>query len=109
MIKLVIGFNLVIALFGFYVAWRIWQMKRWLMSFTVVLTSWERNTHRVLNPERTPELILRGQQATAASRQKFAQLARQLQQLQQILAVALIGIRLFRARTQRQHSRIRNN
>lgn len=78
------------------------------MSVTVVLTSWERNTHRVLNPNRTPDWILQGQQATVSARQKYADLEKQLQQLQQIFSVALIGVRLLRSHAGTQQRRARN-
>lgn len=95
MIQLVIVINIAIALLGFYVAWRIWLVKQALATAASVLASWERNTHWALNPERTPDLILRGQQATASLREGYARLEYQMQQLQKIFAIALIGLRLL--------------
>ena len=109
MIQLVIGFNIAIALLGFYMAWRIWLVKRALAAATTALTSWERNTHRVLNPEITPELILRGQQATASLRERYARLEHQIQQLQKIFSMALLALRLLQrgGRRRRKPLRIR--
>ena len=98
MIQLVIGINIAIALFGFYIAWRIWLVKRALTTAAIALTAWERNTHRVLNPERTPDRLLRGQRATASLREKYVRLDYQLQQLRKIFAIALIGLRLLQRR-----------
>lgn len=107
-ISLVITFNIAIALFCFYLAWRIWLVKRALATVAVVLTVWERNTHWALNPAIRPELILRGQQATASLRERYALLELQMQRLQRILAVALMGLRLLqRGRWRRRPPRIR--
>jgi hypothetical protein len=96
-IQLVISLNIAIALFGFYLAWRIWRVKRVLTAATVALTAWERNTHRALNPDITPALILRGQIATASLRDRYARLEKQLYQLQRIFSLASLGLRLWRA------------
>ncbi len=107
-IQLVIAFNIAIALCGFYLAWRIWLIKRALATAAIVLTAWERNTHRVLDLAITPELILRRQQATVSLRERYALLELQIRQLQKIFAIALTGLRLLlRGRWRRRLPRIR--
>ncbi|NER80893.1 MAG: hypothetical protein F6K42_15250 [Leptolyngbya sp. SIO1D8] len=108
MIQLVISLNVAIALCGFYIAWRIWLVKRTLGAVATMLAAWERNTHRTLNPERTPDLILKGQQATKSLRGRYARIEQQLQHLRQILAIALMGVRLLQVGgRRRKRSRIR--
>ena len=99
MIKLVIGMNIAIALCGFYLAWRIWQVKRELTSITVALTAWESHIHRALNPDATPKLILRGQQAMVSARERYARLLAQVHQLQRIFLITLRVLRVLRVRT----------
>lgn len=95
MLKLVVAINMVIALGGFYLAWRLWRVKQGLARFAAVLTIWERNTHRALNPDITPALIRRGQTGTASLRDQYALLEKQLQQLQRVVTFALMGRRLL--------------
>lgn len=94
MIKLVIGLNIAIALFGFYLAWRIWRVKRVLTSATVALTSWERSLHQALNTDNLPTSLLQTRRATALTRKRYARLLAQLQQLQRIFAIALLVMRV---------------
>lgn len=98
MIKLVIGVNVAIALLGFYLAWRIWQAKQTLRSATIALTAWERSVHNALDPDQMPTLILRGSQTTASVRRRYADWQTQLRQLQKILAISLVVLRLFQQR-----------
>ncbi|MBE7381086.1 MAG: hypothetical protein F6J95_006720 [Leptolyngbya sp. SIO1E4] len=107
MIQVVIGLNIAIALFGFYVAWRIWRVRQALAGFAVMLAAWERHTHWALNPDRTPDLILRGQQATASLRERYGRLEAQLQQFRRILALALLGLRLLRSGGRRRRRLLR--
>lgn len=93
LIAFVIGLNIAIALLGFYLTWRIWQVKRALTATTVVLTAWERQTHEALDPSHTPEMILRGQQAAAFTRQRYVRLQQQIHQLQRIFMIALLVLR----------------
>lgn len=90
MIAVAVSLNLVIALFCFYVAWRLWRLTQTLGAVADALTNWERNTHNTLNPAVIPPAILLGQRGTAQLRGRYAQLQRQLQRLQQ--AIALVGL-----------------
>ncbi|MEO0984499.1 MAG: hypothetical protein AAFY20_03015 [Cyanobacteria bacterium J06639_14] len=107
MIQLVISLNIVIALLGFYVAWRIWLFKRALTAAAIAIASWERNTHRALDPEITPELILRGQQATSSLRERYARLEYQMQKLQKIFSLALVALRLLQRGNRRRRKLLR--
>jgi hypothetical protein len=78
-----------------------------LAATTATLTAWERNTHWALNPQRTPDLILRGREATASLRGRYARLEQQLQRLQRIFSVASLGLRLLQRSGRRRRRPIR--
>ncbi len=87
MIAVAVSLNLAIALFCFYVAWRLWRLAQTLGAVADAMVVWERSTHKTLNPAVIPPAILLGQRGTARLRGRYAQLQRQLQQLQQVVAV----------------------
>lgn len=87
MIAVAIGLNIIIALFGFYVAWRLWRLGLVLSNIADSLVLWERNTHNVLNPTVIPPAIRLGQTGTARLRRQYAQLQLQVQRLRQLMAV----------------------
>ncbi|NJL44692.1 MAG: hypothetical protein HC922_00955 [Leptolyngbyaceae cyanobacterium SM2_3_12] len=90
MIAVAIGLNIVFALFGFYVAWRLWRLGQSLSNVADSLVVWERNSHNILNPSRVPPAILRGKTGTTRLRQHYAQLQQQVQRLRQLIAVVSI-------------------
>ncbi len=94
-VQFVIGVNCAIALFGFFVAWRIWQIKRALTQATIALTAWEQTVHRALNPDLLPPYLLQGQHATAELRDRYARLHAQLQQLNRIFSLARIAFKVL--------------
>jgi hypothetical protein len=87
-VAVAVSLNLVIALFCFYVAWRLWRLTQTLGAVADALVTWERNTHNTLNPTVIPPAILLGQSGTARLRGRYAQLQIQLQRLQQVMALA---------------------
>jgi hypothetical protein len=99
-IAVAISLNILIALFCFYVAWRLWRLQHTLSAIADSLLSWERSTHRVLNPEVIPPAILLGQSGTARLRSQYANLQRQLQQLRKVMYLVsllpMVGRRLSR-------------
>lgn len=88
MIAVAVTLNLVIALFCFYVAWRLWRLSKSLGAAADALTNWERNTHATINPLVVPPIIMRGQTGTARLRLRYSRLQTQLQRLEQVMAVA---------------------
>lgn len=97
MITVVIIFNLLIALFCLYVAWRLLMLRRLLAQVADTLSAFERSTHRTLY--RSPTAILQGQAGTRQLRQQYSQLGPALQQIQQILALLNLGRTLWRSRS----------
>ncbi|WOD40351.1 hypothetical protein [Nodosilinea sp. E11] len=87
MIAVAVSLNLVIALFCFYLAWRLWRLTQTLAAVADALGQWEQKTHKILNPAATPSLILRGQTGTARLRHSYDRLQVQVQRLNQVMAV----------------------
>lgn len=87
MIAIAVGLNILIALFGFYLAWRVWRLKTALGGVADALGRWEQNAHHSLDPEVLPPVILQGQRGTASLRYQYALLQLRLRQLQQVLVL----------------------
>lgn len=87
MIAVAVSLNLVVALFCFYVAWRLWRLSKSLGAAADALTRWDPQAHRILNPELIPPAILRGQTGTAGLRQRYGLLQLQLLRLEQLMAI----------------------
>jgi hypothetical protein len=86
-IAVAISLNILIALFCFYVAWRLWRLQQTLAEIADALLRYERSTHNTLNPDVIPPAILLGQRGTARLRQQYARLQRQLQQLRKFIFI----------------------
>lgn len=84
MIILVVIFNTLLALLNFYIAWRVWKMRRVLAGATKAIQAAGRNTYNVLHP--APRSLAIGQKGTLALRKQYKKLEKQLEQLEQILA-----------------------
>lgn len=90
MITLVVILNTLIALLNFYIAWRVWKIRRVLAGATKAILAADRNTYNVLHP--APRAIAIGQKGTLALRNQYGKLQKQLQQLVQILALIRLGL-----------------
>jgi hypothetical protein len=90
MITLVVIFNTLLALVNFYIAWRVWKIRRVLAGATKAILAADRNTYNVLHP--APLAIAKGQKGTLALRNQYGKLQTQLQQLVQILALIRLGL-----------------
>ncbi|MCW6038240.1 hypothetical protein K4A83_18460 [Spirulina subsalsa FACHB-351] len=94
MLFLVVGFNVLLALVNFYVAWKIWRLGRSLAEATKVMTSLERTIHNIFYP--APMVIIKGQVGTRVFREACARWGYQVGQVERILRL-LTGLpRLWR-------------
>ncbi len=89
MVTVVVIINMLISLMLFYVAWRVWQLKRRLVKIADTLTAAERSTHAVLH--RAPNAIYKGQQNVHNLRQTNQALEQQIQQVRQIFRLLIFG------------------
>jgi len=91
----VIVLNFLLALYGFYLAWQVWNLRRAFSRAADVLIIAERNTHNVLNG--APEGIKRKELGVRQLRQKYRQLEPKLHQAQKALVLIGMGRSLFSA------------
>lgn len=85
MVTVVLVLNSFIALFGFYVAWRLWQLRVALTHTTEALTAAERATQRVLS--RAPQTFHNRQRGLRHLRQHYRRVGLHLQRVEQLLAI----------------------
>ncbi|MBW4523888.1 MAG: hypothetical protein KME18_01645 [Phormidium tanganyikae FI6-MK23] len=84
----VIVLNLLIALYGFHLAWQMWNLRRTFSQAADALILAERNTHNLLGG--APQGIERRELSVRQFHQNYRQLEPKLQQARQ--ALALIGM-----------------
>ena len=94
MIATVAILNVMIALFCFYMAFRIWKVRRTLTRVADTLLVVERRTHAALH--NAPEAILQGRVSSRQARQTYQQLEVQLQRARQALALLGLGQQVWK-------------
>jgi hypothetical protein len=94
MLQIVVGINILISLLCLYVAWRVWKLRRALAIAADVVASFERNTYLTLHG--APQAIYNGQLGVSGLRDRYQQLDRQLEQVQQVLTVLALLQRILR-------------
>ncbi len=96
MLVAVIIINVFISLVCFYIAWKIWQMRRKIALCEARITALDRCSTNVL--AKSPNFFARKQQGAHQLRRNYQQLELQLQQLQQLLGLLGLGRMLWRRR-----------
>lgn len=89
MLVAVVVLNVLLALFCFYVAWQVWQLRRALAQAADALLAAEQSTHSVLYG--APKAILGGQLGTRQLRQQYQQLKPKYEQVRQALTLLALG------------------
>jgi hypothetical protein len=93
MFILVILVNVFISIVFFYIAIRIWRFKQKLIFLTDSINSYELAIHTALHT--ASESIDTRQEQIHSLRQKYTTLQLQIQKLQQILSLILLGIKIW--------------
>ncbi|MGM3308550.1 hypothetical protein ACSQ6I_21670 [Anabaena sp. WFMT] len=93
MVTVVVLINILISLILLYVARQVWRIKQKLGIIADRLNSYERVSHAVLYT--APENIYTGQQEIYNLRQKHLKLKLQIQQVQQILSLVVLGRKMW--------------
>ncbi|HLO50456.1 MAG TPA: hypothetical protein VK211_18715 [Kamptonema sp.] len=99
MLTTVLIINVLISLLCFYIAWKVWQVRRVLSRVESTLTVMERRSHNILS--QAPEFLVKREKSVRKLRQQYQQLESQVQQLQQVLGLLTLGGTLWRSRSQR--------
>ncbi|HLO86659.1 MAG TPA: hypothetical protein VK203_16900 [Nostocaceae cyanobacterium] len=94
MVTTVVVINFLIALLLTYVAWQVWQLKRTLAAIADNLSAYERATYAVLHT--APENIYIGQKGIYSLRQKQQRLEAQVEKVQKIISLMILGRNLWR-------------
>jgi hypothetical protein len=94
MVTIVVLINTMISLLLFYVAWRIWQLRQRLANITNILIAADRSSYAVLHG--APKAIYQRQQRIYKTRLVNQALQLQIQQVQQIFGLLLLGQKLWR-------------
>jgi hypothetical protein len=103
MLTVVVILNLLISLFGFYLAWRIWKLRRVLAAAADLVASAEQSTYRVLHG--APQAISRGQIGVHGLKKRYQQLEFQLQRVQRVLMVLGFIQKTYQSRRRRRRKR----
>lgn len=96
MIALVVIINILIALFNFYLAWRIWKIRRTIAGVTKAVLAADRNTYKVLHS--APKTINVGQKGSKTLREQYQKLEIQLEKLGQVLGILNFTQQFWRKR-----------
>lgn len=97
MVTFVVVFNILIALINFYIAWRVWQLRRTIAGVATAILVADRNTYNTLHG--APNAIATGQKGTKAAREQYRQLEIQLQKLRQLLGLLNFAQQVWRRRS----------
>ncbi|MGE5657530.1 MAG: hypothetical protein ACM37W_13070 [Actinomycetota bacterium] len=96
MLVAVVSINVLLSGLCFYIAWKLWRIRRVLLQVENTLLSLERCSDRVLS--RAPHCFSHQQGNVDKLRERYQRLEFQLQRVQQLLSLfALLG-RLWRQR-----------
>lgn len=92
----VVIINLMISLVCFYIAAKVWKIRRTIALFEIRLAAIERCSSNVLSA--SPDFFANRQQGARQLRLRYQQLELQLQQVQQLLGLLGLGRMLWRRR-----------
>lgn len=96
MLTAVVIINLMISLVCFYIAAKVWKIRRTIARFEFRIAAMERSSSNVLS--KSPDFFGKRQQGTHQLRRNYQQLELQLQQVQQLLGLLGLGRTLWRRR-----------
>ncbi|MEG5057789.1 hypothetical protein QUB60_05620 [Microcoleus sp. A2-C5] len=93
MLTAVVIINLMISVVCFYIATRVWKIRRTIARLEIRITAMERCSSNVL--AKSPNFFAKRQQGAHQLRRDYQQLELQLQQVQQLLRLLGLGRMLW--------------
>ena len=99
MLSAVVIINLLISLVCFYIAAKVWKIRRTIALFEIRIAAIERCSSNVLST--SPHFFANRQQGARQLRLRYQQLELQLQQVQQLLGLLGLGRMLWSRRARR--------
>ncbi|MEG4007893.1 hypothetical protein QUA21_20285 [Microcoleus sp. Pol1B3] len=99
MLSAVVIINLLISVVCFYIAAKVWKMRRTIARLEIRIAAIQRCSSNVLSM--SPDFLGKRQQGTRQLRLRYQQLELQLQQVQQLLGLLGLGRMLWSRRDRR--------
>ncbi|MEG4089222.1 hypothetical protein [Microcoleus sp. Pol12B4] len=99
MLSAVVIINLLISVVCFYIAAKVWKIRRTIARLELRIAAMERCSSNVLST--SPDFLGKRQQGTCQLRRRYQQLELQLQQVQQLLGLLGLGRMLWSRRDRR--------
>ncbi len=99
MLTAVVIINLLISVVCFYIAAKVWKIRRTIARLEIRIAAIERCSSNVLS--KSPDFLGKRQQGTRQLRRRYQQLELQLQQVQQLLGLLGLGRMLWFRRDRR--------
>ncbi|MEG4043131.1 hypothetical protein [Microcoleus sp. Pol17_C1] len=99
MLNAVVIINILISVVCFYIAARVWKIRRTIARLELRIAAIERCSSNILST--TPGFLGKRQQGTRQLRLRYQQLELQLQQVQQLLGLLGLGRMLWPRRDRR--------
>lgn len=96
MLTAVVIINLLISLVCFYIAAKVWKIRRTIARLEMRIGAMERSSSKVLST--SPGFLGKRQQGVLQLRRRYQQLELQLQQVQQLLGLLGLGRMLWSRR-----------
>ena len=96
MLTAVVIINLLISGVCFYIAAKVWKIRRTIARLEIRIAGMERRSSKVLST--SPGFLAKRQQGALQLRRRYQQLELQLQQVQQLLGLLGLGRTLWRRR-----------
>ncbi|MEG4230592.1 hypothetical protein QUA40_00520 [Microcoleus sp. Pol11C3] len=93
MLTAVVIINLLISVVCFYIAAKVWKIRRTIARLEIRIAGMERRSSNVLSM--SPGFLAKRQQGTRQLRRRYQQLELQLQQVQQFLGLLGLGRMLW--------------
>ena len=93
MLTAVVIINLLISVVCFYIAAKVWKIRRTIARLEIRIAAIERCSSNVLST--SPDFLAKRQQGTRQLRRRYQQLELQLQQVQQLLGLLGLGRMLW--------------
>jgi uncharacterized membrane protein YccC len=97
LVVIVVVINVLLATYGFYLAWQIWRLRQALSRAADALTAAEHSAAQVL--QGAPEAILKGEIGTQELRSRYQDLQPKLRQAQQALTLLRLSQRVLGGRS----------
>ncbi|MEG4109796.1 hypothetical protein [Microcoleus sp. S13_C5] len=99
MLNAVVIINILISLVCFYIAAKVWKIRRTIARLEIRIAAIERCSSNVLST--SPDFLGKRQQGTRQLRRRYQQLELQLEQVQQLLGLLGLGRMLWSRRDRR--------